>query len=279
VKTISAIYVHLLSYQLLHLIENYINPLWSFTVVSILVSEWKLYQQFVFIYRRINSYIWLETISVICGHLGAYQFLYLSENCFSNLCSFTAVWILVSDWKLYQLFVVIYCRINSCIWVKTVSAICVHLLPYQFLYLIENISAICVHLRSYQFLHLIENNIRLLWSFTVYINSCIWVKTVSAIVFIYSRINYCIWLETISAICGSLRSYQLLYLIENCISNLCSFTVVSILVSEWKLYQKFVFIYCLINSSTWLKTISAFCGHLLSYQLLHLIENCISHLW
>jgi hypothetical protein len=146
-RWLSAICVHLLPYQFFYLIENYISLLWSPTVVSILVSYWKLYQPFVFKHKRLicfslryktrldtamNEHMslslllavpggwvyfrflagfmvvslflcrsWLlKTISAICGHLLSYQFLYLSENCISNLCSFTAVSILLPDWKL-----------------------------------------------------------------------------------------------------------------------------------------------------------------------------------
>ena len=144
IENISAICGHLRSYQFLYLSENCISNLCSFTVVSILASDWKLYQQFVFIYCRINSCIWLKTISAFCSHLLSYQFLYLIENYISHLCLFTVVPILVSDWKLYQQYVLIYCRINSCIWLKAISAFCIHLPSYQFLYLIENyISFMC----------------------------------------------------------------------------------------------------------------------------------------
>jgi general stress protein CsbA len=68
----------------------------------------------------------------------------ISENCISNLCPFTAVSILLPDWKLYHLFVIIYCRINYCIWLKTILTLFVHLLSYQFFYLSENcISNLC----------------------------------------------------------------------------------------------------------------------------------------
>jgi hypothetical protein len=229
-------------------------------VVSILASDWKLYQQFVFIYCRINSCIWLKTISAFCSHLLSYQFLYLSENDISNLCSFTAVSILLPDWKLYQPFVVIYCRINYCIWLKTISTLCVHLLSYQFLYLSENsISNLC----SFTAVSIIVSDWKLYQSFVV----------------IYGRINSCIWVKTVSVICVHLLPYQFLYLIENYISYLWSFTVVSILVSDWKLYKSFVFIYGRTNSCIWLKTVSAICVNLLPYQFLYLIESYISFLY
>jgi hypothetical protein len=260
IENISAICGHLRSYQFLYLSENCISNLCSFTVVSILASDWKQYKTFVVIYCRINSCIWVKTISAICVHLLRYQFLHLIENYISLLWSSTVVSILVSYWKLYQPFVFIYCRIISCIWVKTVSAICAHLLPYLFFYLIENyINPLC--------------------SFTVVSILVSKWKLYQQFVFIYCRINYCIWLETISAICGNLWSYQFLHLIENCISNLCSFTAVSILASDWKLSPPFVVIYCRINSCIWVKTISAICVHLLPYQFFYLIENYISLLW
>ena len=183
--------------------------------------------------------ILVKNKSVFCVHLLSYQFLYLSKNYISNLCSFTAVSILASDWKLYQPFVVIYGCINSCIWVKTVSAICVHLLPYQFFYLIENY-------------------ISLLWSPTVVSILVSYWKLYQPFVFIYCRINSCIWVKTVSVICVHLLPYHFLYLIENYINYLWSFTVVSILLSKWKLYQQFVFIYCRINSCIWLKIYQLF---------------------